>query len=79
MPRLLKRYRNEPHTLIVGGESVSICGCGLSGTPPYCDGTHVISESEELLRLCWYDDEGQRHLTADDHPAIRSDKLPQIA
>jgi len=79
MARLLKRYRNQPHTLIVGGESVSICGCGLSAKQPYCDGTHTISESEECETLYWYDDAGERHLAVVSHPGIRSDKQPQEA
>ena len=40
MARLVKRYRNQPHTVILAGESLSICGCGLSAKQPYCDGTH---------------------------------------
>ena len=79
MARLLKRYRNQPHTVIVGGETLSICGCGLSAKQPYCDGTHVISESEVCEALYWYDAEGERHMAADSLPDIRSDKQPQEA
>jgi CDGSH-type Zn-finger protein len=64
----------------VGAETVSICGCGLSATQPFCDGTHKMSESEDAGRLYWYDDAGQRHLAADsDGYYIRSDKQPQEA
>ena len=62
MARLVKRFRKEPYAVTVGAETVSICGCGLSATQPFCDGTHKISESEEAGRLYWYDDAGQRHL-----------------
>jgi CDGSH-type Zn-finger protein len=79
MARLVKRYRNQPHTVILAGESLSICGCGLSAKQPYCDGTHVISESEECETVYWYDDAGQRHSATDSPPGIRSDKQPQEA
>ena len=79
MARLVKRYRNQPHTVIVGGETLSICGCGLSATQPYCDGTHVISESEECETVYWYDAAGARHVSVDAHSGIRSDKQPQEA
>ena len=79
MARLVKRYRNQPHTVILAGESLSICGCGLSAKQPYCDGTHVISESEECEMVYWYDDAGQRHIAADSPPGIRSDKQTQEA
>ncbi len=79
MARLIKRYRNQPHTLIVAGESLSICGCGLSDKQPYCDGTHAITESEACEALCWYDEAGQRHAAAGSFDAIRSDKQPQEA
>ena len=59
MARLIKRFRNQPHTVVVGGQTLSICGCGLSATQPYCDGTHKICESEELAKLYWYDDAKQ--------------------
>ena len=79
MARLIKRFRNQPHTVVLGGETLSICGCGLSATQPYCDGTHKISESEEIGKLCWYDGAKQRHAALDNHPDMRSDKQPQAA
>jgi len=79
MSRLIKRYRNEPHTVILGGETLSICGCGLSATQPYCDGTHVISESEECETVYWYDERGERHVAVDALAGIRSDKQLQEA
>jgi CDGSH-type Zn-finger protein len=79
MARLVKRYFNQPHIVIVSGESLSICGCGLSAKQPFCDGTHVISESEECETVYWYDDAGLRHASMDSHPGIRSDKQPQQA
>ena len=40
MARLVKRLRNGPYEVTVGGETQYICGCGLSATLPFCDGTH---------------------------------------
>jgi CDGSH-type Zn-finger protein len=77
--RLAKRYRNEPHTVIVGGETLSVCGCGLSATQPCCDGTHVISASEECETVYWYDDAGEPHIAVESDAGIRSDKQPQQA
>jgi len=79
MARLVKRFRNQPYAVAVGGEIKSICGCGLSATQPFCDGTHKISESEASDKLYWYDDAGQRHTATDSYPSIRSDKQPQEA
>lgn len=79
MARLVKRFRHQPYAVTVGGEISSICGCGLSATQPFCDGTHKISASEESGKLYWYDSEGGRHVEADTHSGIRSDKQPQPA
>lgn len=79
MARLIKRFRNQPHTVVAGGETLSICGCGLSAAQPYCDGTHKICESEDSGILYWYDDANQRHYAVDSHPDMRSDKQPQVA
>ena len=80
MARLVKRFRTRPYAVTLGGETASICGCGLSATQPFCDGTHKITESEAAGRLYWHDDAGQRHLAADsDGYYIRSDQQTQDA
>jgi len=73
MARLVKRFRDKPYAVTVGGESQSICGCGLSGTLPFCDGTHEITQGEEPQKLYWYDEEGERHVAPDSYPGIRDD------
>jgi CDGSH-type Zn-finger protein len=79
MARLVKRFRSEPYAVTLGAETVSICGCGLSATQPYCDGTHTITASEGSRTLYWYDYAGQRHPAIDGYSAIRSEKQPQEA
>lgn len=74
MARLVKRFRNKPYAVTIGGETQYICGCGLSATQPFCDGTHKVTESEGEARLYWYDEDRVRHDAADSYPGIRSDK-----
>ena len=79
MARLVKRFRNKPYAVTVGGESQYICGCGLSGTLPVCDGTHKSTQGEEPTTLYWYHEGGQRHVAADSYSGIRDDKLTRDA
>ena len=79
MARLVKRFRNQPYAVTVGGETRAICGCGLSATQPFCDGTHKISQTEESGKLYWYDDAGQRHVAGEGYSSMRSDKQIQNA
>lgn len=74
MARLVKRSRNQPYPVTVGGETVSICACGLSATLPMCDGTHKLATSEEPDKLYWYNDAGLRQVALDSYPGIRTDK-----
>lgn len=74
MARLVKRLRNKPYPVTIGGETQYICGCGLSATQPFCDGTHKITQTETPGQLYWYDVEKQRHEAADNYPDIRSDQ-----
>lgn len=79
MARIVKRFRKLPYVVTVGGETKFICGCGLSATLPFCDGTHKITESEVPDKLDWYDDAGERHVAIDSFARIRSDKEIQNA
>jgi CDGSH-type Zn-finger protein len=79
MPRLVKRFRQEPYAVTVGGETQYICGCGLSANLPYCDGTHENTKDEAPAKLVWYDEDVERHETADKFPGIRSDEAATTA
>jgi CDGSH-type Zn-finger protein len=73
MARLVKRVRNTPYEVSVGTQTKFICGCGLSGTLPYCDGSHTITNAEPAETLSWYDLAKQRHPVEDTFPGIRSE------
>ncbi len=73
MARLVKRVRGKPYAVTIGGETKYICGCGLSSTQPFCNGTHKITQSEAPGKLYWYGEEQQRHDATDSYPEICSD------
>lgn len=73
MARLVKRFRNHPYEVSVGGEIKYICGCGLSTKQPFCDGTHKITKTEAPDELYWYDEDAQRHEATADYPGMRDD------
>ncbi len=74
MTRLVKRNRNEPYEVTVGGETQWICGCGLSNNLPFCDGTHAVAADEEPGKLYWYDGDAEPHETDATYPGMRQDK-----
>ena len=74
MARLVKRTRNSPYEVTVGTQTKFICGCGLSGTLPYCDGTHTITNAEPADTLSWYDLAKQRHPVEGAFPGIRGEQ-----
>jgi CDGSH-type Zn-finger protein len=77
MARLVKRFRNKPYAVTVGGETQYICGCGLSATLPFCDGTHKSTHAEEPGKLYWYDEGGKHHLAVNSYSGIRDDRQTQ--
>lgn len=73
MARVVKRHRNQPYEVTVGGETQYICACGLSMNLPYCDGSHAATEGEEPGKLYWYDEDAQRHEAKESYAGIRED------
>jgi CDGSH iron-sulfur domain-containing protein 3 len=71
MARLVMRTRSKPYPVDIGGETKFICGCGLSATQPFCDGTHKLTRDEQEGALCWYDADVQRKDIAHAFPNIR--------
>lgn len=62
-PGDIKMYSKGQPTIIdvIADETVYICQCGLTKTPPYCDGSHkqtdkepltYTAETDEQLYLC---------------------------
>jgi CDGSH-type Zn-finger protein len=68
MARIIKIVKAEPVIIAVGGETKYVCGCGLSRTPPYCDGSHEVAALEDEGKLYWYDADGNCHEIADTFP-----------
>lgn len=71
MTRIVKREATQPIEVKVGGETQYICACGLSKTPPFCDGSHKLTEGEAPGKLYWYDNDGARHDASIGLPDIR--------
>lgn len=71
MPRLVrltasKPYKIEPKDFPPDGKSIWICACGLTKTPPYCDKSHKLCETEPADSLFIYENGARRNATPED-------------
>lgn len=54
MSRIVKHDKSEPYKVEQGGQTAWVCGCGLSGKKPLCDGSHKKTADEEAGALYVY-------------------------
>lgn len=57
MTRVLINHRTGPIPILreeIQKEKIWICGCGLTATPPYCDGSHATTRKEAPGTLVYY-------------------------
>ena len=73
MARLVQRTATSPVKIEIGGETKSICACGLSKNQPFCDGSHrALGTADEGGKLVWYDAEGKRQECGESFAGMRS-------
>lgn len=55
MARLIRSDRDGPIRIDPQDKPVFICGCGLTGDFPYCDGSHKHCKNEKPGNIYKYD------------------------
>jgi CDGSH-type Zn-finger protein len=64
MPRIVKHDRMGPYKIEPGSipndRPIWICGCGLTKTFPFCDGSHKACRDEDPAKLYEYHPDGRR-------------------
>jgi len=63
--RLVKHDRSEPYKVEQGGQTIWVCGCGLSKNKPFCDGSHKKTRDEEAGAVYLYDAQGRVKVPAE--------------
>lgn len=49
----------DPNSKLLDLE-VEFCGCGLSNNKPFCDGSHEVTEDEDISKVYAYDENHER-------------------
>jgi CDGSH-type Zn-finger protein len=57
MARIIRSDREGPYKLEPQDKPVFICGCGLTGNWPFCDGSHKACKGEEAGKVYVYDED----------------------
>ncbi len=71
MARLVRITRNKPYKIEPQEKPVWVCGCGLSQTLPYCDGSHQKCAGEADGEIDVYDGNRQNvRETCADPPSL---------